>query len=327
MYKALITTVPFGDKNTYPLDLLDDNNIEYLINPLNKKLTEDELVSLVSDFDVIIAGTEQISDKVMEKASNLKMISRVGIGLDSVNLLAAKKRNIQVSYTPDAPAPAVAELTIGMMLMLLRSVHVSNSQMHSGEWYRFFGRRLSEVTIGIIGVGRIGQGVLEHLKGFGSPKILINDTSVKDDISNRFNVEWSTKEGIYKQSDIVSLHLPLTGKTKNMIKRNHLFSMKKDAIIINTSRGGIINESDLYEVMQSGHLSGAAIDVFDNEPYSGDLKNIERCLLTAHMGSMSIDCRTRMEIEATEEAVRFLTGKTLKGLVPEEEYEVQRQGL
>ena len=327
MYKALITTVPFGDKNTYPLDLLDDNNIEYLINPLNKKLTEDELVSLVSDFDVIIAGTEQISDKVMEKASNLKMISRVGIGLDSVNLLAAKKRNIQVSYTPDAPAPAVAELTIGMMLMLLRSVHVSNSQMHSGEWYRFFGRRLSEVTIGIIGVGRIGQGVLEHLKGFGSPKILINDTSVKDDISNRFNVEWSTKEGIYKQSDIVSLHLPLTGKTKNMIKRNHLFSMKKDAIIINTSRGGIINESDLYKVMQSGHLSGAAIDVFDNEPYSGDLKNIERCLLTAHMGSMSIDCRTRMEIEATEEAVRFLTGKTLKGLVPEEEYEVQRQGL
>ena len=327
MYKALITTVPFGDKNTYPLDLLDDNNIEYLINPLNKKLTEDELVSLVSDFDVIIAGTEQISDKVMEKASNLKMISRVGIGLDSVNLLAAKKRNIQVSYTPDAPAPAVAELTIGMMLMLLRSVHVSNSQMHSGEWYRFFGRRLSEVTIGIIGIGRIGQGVLEHLKGFGSPKILVNDISVKDDISNRFNVEWSSKEEIYKQSDIVSLHLPLTGKTKNMIKRDHLFSMKKDAIIINTSRGGLINESDLYKVMQSGHLSGAAIDVFDNEPYSGDLKRIERCLLTAHMGSMSVDCRSRMEIEATEEAVRFLTGKPLRGLVPEEEYEVQRQGL
>jgi D-3-phosphoglycerate dehydrogenase len=112
-----------------------------------------------------------------------------------------------------------------------------------------------------------------------------------------------------------------------MIQKKHLLSMKTDAIIINTSRGGIINESDLYEVMQSGHLSGAAIDVFDNEPYSGDLKKIERCLLTAHMGSMSVDCRTRMEIEATEEAIRFLTGKALTGLVPEEEYEVQRQGL
>ena len=327
MSKILITTVPFGDKNRLPLDILEKNNIEYLINPLNKKLTEDELVELVSDFDVIIAGTEPITKKVMNRASNLQMISRVGIGLDSVNLLAAKDSGITVSYTPDAPAPAVAELTVGMMLTLLRSVHVSNSQMHLGDWHRYFGRRLSEVTIGIIGVGKIGQGVLEHLTGFGSPKILVNDISIKDKIQDRYNVEWADKEEIYKQSDIVTLHLPLTAETKNMITESHLLSMKTDAIIINTSRGGIINEDDLYKVMQSGHLSGAAIDVFDNEPYDGDLNKIERCLLTAHMGSMSIDCRTRMEIEATEEAVRFLTGKTLKGLVPEEEYEVQRQGL
>ena len=327
MPKVLITTIPFADKNKLPLYLLEENNIEYLINPINKKLTEGELTDMVADFDVIIAGTEPITKKVMDSAFNLKMISRVGIGLDSVDLIEAEKKRITVSYTPDAPAPAVAELTIGMMLTLLRSVHVSNSQMHSGEWHRFFGRRLSEVTIGIIGVGRIGRGVLEHLKGFGNPKILVNDISIKNDISNKFNVEWSSKEEIYKQSDIVSLHLPLTGKTKDMIKKDHLLSMKTDAIIINTSRGGIINESDLYEVMQSGHLSGAAIDVFDNEPYSGDLKKIERCLLTAHMGSMSVDCRTRMEIEATEEAIRFLTGKALTGLVPEEEYEVQRQGL
>ena len=325
--KVLITTVPFGDKDRTPLDLLESNNIEYVINPLNKKLTEDELIELIPSFDIIIAGTEQISDKVMEKAGSLRMISRVGIGLDSVDLLAAEKRDIQVSYTPDAPAPAVAELTIGMMLTLLRSVHVSSSQMHLGKWHRFFGRRLSEITIGIIGVGRIGRGVLEHLQGFGNPKILVNDISIEDDIIKKFNVECSSKEKIYKQSDIVTLHLPLTGKTKDMIKKDHLLSMKADAIIINTSRGGIINESDLYEVMQSGHLSGAAIDVFDNEPYSGDLKNIERCLLTAHMGSMSVDCRSQMETEATEEVVRFLTGKTLKGLVPEEEYEVQRQGL
>ena len=196
MYKVLITTVPFGDKNSAPLDLLDSNDIEYLINPLNKKLTEDELIGLVSDFDVIIAGTEKISDRVMEKASNLRIISRVGIGLDSVDLLAAEKRNIKVSYTPDAPAPAVAELTIGMMLTLLRSVHVSNSQMHSGEWHRFFGRRLSKVVIGIIGIGRIGQRVLEHLQGFGNPRILVNDISIKDDISDRFNVEWVSKEEI-----------------------------------------------------------------------------------------------------------------------------------
>lgn len=109
-----------------------------------------------------------------------------------------------------------------------------------------------------------------------------------------------------------------------MIRREQLLSMKPDAIIINTARGGIINEQDLYEVMKSGHLSGAAIDVFEQEPYAGKLVEIERCLLTAHMGSMSVDCRTRMEIEATEEVVRFFDQKSLANEVPEFEYEAKQ---
>ena len=112
-----------------------------------------------------------------------------------------------------------------------------------------------------------------------------------------------------------------------MIQRDRLMMMKPDAMIINTSRGGIINEYDLAEVLSAGHLNGAAIDVFEQEPYTGALSQTDRCLLTSHMGSMSIDCRTRMEIESTEETVRFLTGKSLQGLVPQEEYEVQRQVL
>jgi D-3-phosphoglycerate dehydrogenase / 2-oxoglutarate reductase len=331
MPKALITTVPFADKNPLPLELLEKANIDYLINPLNKKLTEDELAEMVSDFDIIIAGTESITKKVMDAATNLKMISRVGIGLDSVDLLEAEKRGIVVSYTPDAPAPAVAELTVGLMLTLLRSVQLSNMEMHNGKWHRFFGRRLSEVTVGIIGVGRIGTGVIEHLKGFGSMNILLNDTgSYSQDwhnIEKEYNVEWEDKEVIYQQADIITIHTPLTAQTKNMIKKEQLLSMKEDAIIINTARGGIVNEDDLYEVMQAGHLSGAAIDVFDFEPYTGKLREIDRCILTAHMGSMSIDCRTRMEVEATEEAVRFLTDQPLEGVVPEEEYAVQREGL
>jgi D-3-phosphoglycerate dehydrogenase len=112
-----------------------------------------------------------------------------------------------------------------------------------------------------------------------------------------------------------------------MIQREQLLKMKHDAVVINTARGGIINEQDLAAVLSAGHLSGAAVDVFNQEPYAGELAQIDRCLLTSHMGSMSIDCRTRMEIEATEEAIRFLTGKDLHGLVPAEEYEVQRKGL
>jgi D-3-phosphoglycerate dehydrogenase / 2-oxoglutarate reductase len=325
--KALITTVPFGDKNRLPLELLEETGIEYLINPLGKKLTEDELAEMIKDFDVIIAGTEQITDKVMEKGKNLKMISRVGIGLDSVDLLAAERRGIKVSYTPDAPAPAVAELTLGLMLTMLRSVQLSNLQMHDGHWNRYFGKRIPEVTIGIIGLGRIGTRVLNRLRSFGTPRLLLNDTLPDSEIDRQFKVEWVTKEEIYKQADVISFHLPLTSHTKNMVRKEHLEMMKPDAIVINTARGGIINEDDLYEVMKAGHLSGASIDVFVQEPYSGKLREIERCILTAHMGSMSVDCRTRMEREATEEAVRFLTGKPLEGLVPEDEYAVQREGL
>lgn len=330
MAKALITTVPFGDKNRLPLELLENAGIEYLINPHNKKLTEDQLAELVTDFDVIIAGTEAITDKVMARAGRLKLISRVGIGLDSVDLMAAKRRGIKVSYTPDAPAPAVAELTLGIMLTLLRSVHVSNALMHQGKWQRIFGRRLAEVTIGIIGVGRIGARVLRRMKGFGTPRILVNDIMPDHELNRElkeFKLEWVTKEQIYKEADIISLHVPLTQLTKNMIRREQLLSMKPDAMLINVARGGIINEHDLYDVMMAGHLSGAAIDVFEHEPYNGKLAEIERCLLTAHMGSMSVDCRTRMEIEATEEAVRFLMGKPLESEVPQIEYDVQSQGL
>ena len=325
--KVLITTVPFGDKNRLPIELLEKNDIEYLINPLNKKLTEDELAEMVSDFDVIIAGTEPITKKVMDSGTNLKMISRVGIGLDSVDLLEAKKQGITVSYTPDTPAPAVAELTIGLMLTLLRSIHLSNIEMHNGKWHRFFGRRLSEVTIGIVGVGRIGKRVLHHLKGFATPKILVNDISPDETIDENYDITWVEKDEIYQQADIVTIHTPLTKQTKNLVKEEQLFCMKEDAIIINTARGGIINEQDLYEVMQTGHLSGASIDVFEQEPYNGQLKEIERCLLTAHMGSMSVDCRTGMETEATEEVIRFYTSQPLEGVVPEEECLVQRDGL
>ncbi len=327
MSKVLITTVPFGDKNRLPLELLENAGIEYLINPHNMKLTEDQLAELVADFDVIIAGTEHITDKVMARASNLKLISRVGIGLDNVDLMAAKRRGIRVSYTPDAPAPAVAELTLAMMITLLRSVHVSNTQMHQGKWQRIVGRRLAEITLGIIGVGRIGARVLRRVMAFGTPQLLVNDIMPNYELNREFKLEWVTKEQIYREADIISVHVPLTHLTKNMIRREHLLSMKPDALIINTSRGSIINEHDLHDVMMTGHLGGAAIDVFEREPYVGKLADIERCLLTSHMGSMSVDCRTRMEIEATEEAVRFLAGKPLESEVPQAEYDVQSEGL
>ena len=187
MPKVLITTVPFGENNRLPLDLLENSKIEYLINPYNKKLTENQLIELIEDFDVLLAGTEPITEKVMLWAKRLKLISRVGIGLDSLDLHAARKRGIRVSYTPDAPSPAVAELTLTIILTLLRSVHISNHQMHHGIWERIFGRRLTDITIGIIGVGRIGTHLLRCMSGFGDLKILANDIVPKNELDQEFN--------------------------------------------------------------------------------------------------------------------------------------------
>ena len=322
--QVLITTVPFGAKNRLPLDLLEQAGISYLINPLGKKLTADELAGLIPGVEVLIAGTEEINQKVFDQANNLKFISRVGIGLDSVDLQGAKAKNIKVSYTPDAPAPAVAELTLGLMLSLLRMTHIANSSMHAGQWNRYFGRRLAEMTVGVIGLGRIGTRVLKHLEGFSPRQILVHDidTSIEPDTS--LPLVWSTKEEIFKNADVITLHVPLTAATKNMISRKELALMKPDAVLVNTARGGIVNEADLCAVLQEGHLAGAAMDVFEIEPYQGCLSGIERCLLTSHMGSMSEDCRTQMEIEATQEAIRFLQGQPLLGEVPEHEYKLAR---
>jgi D-3-phosphoglycerate dehydrogenase len=323
MAKVLITTVPFGEHNSLPLEMLNSLDVDFLINPLNRKLNELQLIEMIGDTEVLIAGTEPVTAAVMDAAPGLRLISRVGIGLDSVDLHAARERGISVSYTPEAPAPAVAELTVGLMLSLLRGVQVANLGMHRGEWHRHMGRRIPEVTIGIIGTGRIGTRVLRRLSAFGSPRVLVNDLNPEPNLVPELKLEWVGKDVIFREADIISLHVPLTPLTRNMIRAEQLATMKSDALIINTSRGGIINEADLHEALSRGHLGGAAVDVFEEEPYSGQLREFDRCLLTCHMGSMSVDCRTRMEIEATEEAVRYLRGNALMRLVPEDEYLVQ----
>jgi len=317
--KVLVTTVPFGQFDKYPIQLLKTNNIEYDINPLGRRLKAPELAEMIKDYSILIAGTEPINQKVLLEAKKLKLISRVGIGLDNINLPLTKKKNIIVSYTPDAPAPAVGELTIGLMLSTLRHIHLSNNKIHQGSWERFSGFRLSELTVGVIGVGRIGTNVINHLQGFNCKKILAND------INNvRYpdfeNVEFAEKEKIYREADIISFHLPLTSETFNLVTKDEISYMRSNAILINTSRGGIINEADLANALKNNQLFAAAIDTFIDEPYSGPLVGIDNCLLTAHMGSMTSDCRSLMEIQATEEVVRYVNNASLKGIVPESEY-------
>ncbi|WP_162183000.1 NAD(P)-dependent oxidoreductase [Neosynechococcus sphagnicola] len=321
--RVLITTVPFGEIDPKPLQLLEAAGIDYVINPIGRKLRETELADLIGKFGILIAGTEPITATVMDQAPHLRLISRVGIGLDSVDLKAARQRNVLVSYTPDAPAPAVAELTVGMMLSLLRHISQTDRGMRNGIWQRYMGRRLAEITVGVIGVGRVGKRVIQHLQGFGCP-ILANDLQPDFEFGQPYQLRWVDKETIYRQADLITLHVPLTPDTHHLIDTSELALIQPQAFLINTARGPVIREQALVKALQTGKLAGAAIDVFEQEPYSGALVALENCLLTCHMGSCSRDCRSQMEIEATEEAIRFLKGEPLLGLVPETEYSLHR---
>ena len=321
--RVFVSTVPFAEENRLPREILRENGLEVDVNPFGKKITSAQLAEIIGNYDYLIAGTENISAEVLTRASNLRLISRVGIGLDGVDLVTARDMGIDVSYTPEAPAPAVAELTIGLMLSLLRKTHLASQQIKSGNWQRYFGRRIPEVTIGVIGVGRIGGRVLRRLSSFGTPTILVNDLSPDAKVAPELKLEWVEKDEIYSRADVITLHVPLTDRTHHMITARELALMKKDAILLNTARGGLIDEVDLVSALKAGALDGVALDVFENEPYEGPLTEFERCILTAHMGSMSKDCRAAMEITAARHVIQHLQGKPLDFPVPDYEYELK----
>ncbi len=310
-----ISVHPFGDVDSPPLNLLREAGMRLVVNPTARRLTESELTTFLHDANVLIAGTEPITDQVISSAPQLGLIARVGIGLDNVDLTAARNRGITVTFTPDAPAPAVSELTCGMMLSLLRGIAKADRAVRLGEWQRILGRRLGDLTVGVIGVGRVGRRVIEHLGGFGS-RILANDIEPDPSLETKFDIDWVSKERIYEEADIVTLHVPLTQTTRRLIGQVELATMKSDALLVNTSRGPVVDESCLVTALRENQIGGAALDVFEHEPYSGELTTLDNCLLTCHMGSMSRDCRAKMENESVEEVLRYARGESPNQPVP-----------
>jgi D-3-phosphoglycerate dehydrogenase / 2-oxoglutarate reductase len=316
--RIFISTVPFGEIDNQPIKLLEkESRCEFLINPLGRKLKPDEIPEFIKDCDVLIAGTELLNREILEQAKNLKMISRVGIGLDNVALKYAAAKGIKVSYTPDAPSAAVAELTMGHIFNGLRQISLTDRKLRDGIWQRHMGKRLGDCKIGIIGTGRIGSRVLKHLQGFSPAKIYVHDLNPDKNLYELYNATYTDLNTIYKTCDIISLHIPLNKANHPLIGINEMKMMKHSAFLINTSRGGIIDENDLYTALSENIISGAAIDVFDSEPYNGKLIHLDNCYLSCHMGSCTIDCRYEMELKATEEALRFIRGEDCTSEVPE----------
>jgi D-3-phosphoglycerate dehydrogenase len=318
---VLITTVPFGQPRRDALDRLDAEGVEYVINPIGRRLKEHELADMIGEFSLLIAGTEPITARVIQAAPHLRLIARVGIGLDSVDLLAARERGIAVSYTPDAPAPAVAELTLGLMLGLLRHINAADRHVRRGSWQRYMGRRLDGLTVGIVGAGRVGRRVARMLRGaFPSTTIVAHDVAPDEAFGREVGIRWVERDRVFAEADIVTIHVPLTAATCRFVGARELALMKPTAFLINTARGAIVDEAELAAALRAGRLQGAALDVFGDEPYAGELAALDNVLLTCHMGSMAEDCRVQMEVEAAEEVIRFLRREPMLHAVPDDEY-------
>jgi len=233
-----------------------------------------------------------------------------------------------VTYTPDAVTAAVAEFTLGVMISIMRHAYKSDMRMRQGLWNRLMGKRIADSVIGLIGFGRIGSSVARLLIPFNPAKVLVNDIKDRSAVmveleKQGLSIKHAEKEEIYIKSDIISLHIPYSPLTKNMINEETFRLFNKDSFLINTSRGGIVNENDLYHALKNQMIQGAAVDAFEEEPYNGDLTTLDNVLLTQHMGSCSFDCRYNMELQAAEDLIRYFNGDKLQNEVPPEEYEYQ----
>ncbi|HMB44555.1 MAG TPA: phosphoglycerate dehydrogenase [Candidatus Methanoperedens sp.] len=303
--KILISSASFGKINKDPLTILEKAGFEPLLNPYGRKFEPGEFAGLIKDAVGLIAGTEKITAELLENAPMLKVISRYGVGLDNIDLEAAKKRGIIVRSTPEAPSQAVAELALILILNLNRRVSEADRNTRQKNWSQLMGRLLSDKSLGIIGLGRIGKKLIKLVQPFNM-KIFAYDPFPDIDFISSNNLTLKSLNEILSQSDIISLHLPLLDKTFHVIGKKELSLMKRDAIIINTSRGGLIDEPALVEALKGGIIGGAGIDTFEDEPYKGNLIEFENVILTCHMGSSTIETRKQMELETVNNLIGAL---------------------
>ena len=301
MKKILTSPSSFGQIDPEPFNLLNSKGYEIINNPFGRKLSKDEVIDLAKDCIGIVAGVELLSKEVIDHLPNLKCISRVGVGMDSVDLDYAKSKNISVLNTPDGPTRSVAEFTLAMALALVRKIPMANSNMKNNIWKKETGNLIFNKTLGIIGLGRIGKTVSQLFKAIGL-NVIAYDLHPDLEWAESNNVKLLKMSEVISNCDILTLHVP-GGSNEPLLKKKDFLKMKKDGFLNNISRGGVVNEKDLLDALKNNLISGAALDVYSEEPYNGDLIKLDNVILTPHIGSYAKEGKLKMEIEAVKNLI------------------------
>ena len=299
------------------IKMLRDAGFEVIEQP---DISYDELKEKIKDFEVLIVRSRtKVTREIIESAEKLTLIARAGVGLDNIDVKAAQEKNIAVINAPEAPTYSVAELVIGLMIAALRGIPRGDMALKEGKWIKkeLLGRELNGKTLGIVGFGRIGQEVAKRALAFNMKVLTYDVIGELAKKAEELGVEFvgTTKEALYKllkESDIITLHVPLLPSTYHMIGREEISLMKNGAVIINTSRGGIIDEEALYEALKEGKIAAAALDVFENEPPTGvslKLAQLPNVVATPHIGASTEEAQRKAATIIAQKIIDYFSSK------------------
>lgn len=315
-WKVVGTAVTFGKVNMEPVNRLKQMGCEVLTNEFGRPFTEEEFVRIAGDADAIIVGNDKVPGSVIRQLKNLKIIAKHGVGIDSIDIKTANELGIVVTNAPGTNSQEVGDLAFGMIHMLARWLYTVNSTTRSGQWYKPMGIGLYNKTIGIIGVGKIGTAVAKRATGYDM-NILGFDLIERPEAKS-LGVCYTGLEELISKSDIISLHVPLTDKTRNILNSDRFKLFKRGAILINTARSQLLDNDALYNALTDGTLRGYATDVYDYEPPAPkSFFLLDNVVLTPHIGGTCIESNLRMGNTAVDNVIAVMEGRVPPNLVEE----------
>ncbi len=319
-FNVLVTARSFGKNDSQAVNILEQHGFTVTRGGGDRPLTSAELALLVVEADALIAGNDQVDAEVIEAGKKLKIISRYGVGVDNVDLDAATAKGIPVTNTPGTNEHSVADLVFGLMLAAARQIPNVVEHVRTGGWDRRLGTEVWRKTLGIIGFGKIGRGVAHRAVGFDM-RVLVHDVCVDENAENEFGVTFVSREEVIRQADFLTLHTPCTPETRNMICAAQLEMMKPSAILINTARGGLIDEKALADAIRNKAIAGAALDVLEHEPpKERELLELDNVLITSHIGGYTTEAINAMSMLAAENVIQGIAGNCLELTVNPEVY-------
>jgi D-3-phosphoglycerate dehydrogenase len=298
------------------VEYAEQHSDEVVVNPYGRTLKKEEILELWAGVDGIVAGVEPYTADVLAQApKGLQVISRYGTGHNSVDSIAAGKQGIKVTNTPGVNAAAVADAALGLILATARRIPQTHEALRKGIWNRHTGVELAGKVLGIVGLGAIGKEVALRAQGFGM-QLIAYDPFFDHDFAKKVGVAESNVEELFRVADIVTLHVPVTDETRSMVDAERLNTMKNSAFLINTARGELVREKDLYEALKEGGIAGAGLDVFEEEPVTeSPLFALDNVVVTPHMAGHTNESEERMAKLSIDNTIAVITGKACKHVV------------